>query len=139
MISNLNDRTIKNNIAIVDDERDLLFVYQKALESNGYNINTFNDSYEALTELKQHHEKYFLIISDIRMPKIDGFQLVNEVKLADPTLKIILMSAYNISESDIIDNLNPGISIDRFITKPISLRELKDIIKMIAKNEKNRN
>ena len=66
------------------------------------------------------------------MPKVDGFQLVNEIKMIDPTLRVILMSAYCISESDIMDNLNPGVRIDKFITKPISLDKLINIIRSIA-------
>lgn len=133
MISeNLYDRSIKNNIIIVDDERDLLFVYKKALESKDFKVNAFDDSYEALNELKIHHEKYFLVISDVRMPKVDGFQLVNEAKMIDPRLKVILMSAYCISESDIMSNLNPGIRIDKFIPKPFSLNNLINIIEALT-------
>jgi len=133
MISeNLYDRSIKNNIIIVDDERDLLFVYKKALESKDFKVNAFDDSYEALNELKIHHEKYFLVISDVRMPKVDGFQLVNEAKMIDPSLKVILMSAYCISESDIMSNLNPGIRIDKFIPKPFSLNNLINIIEALT-------
>jgi len=131
--SNINGQSTKSNyIAIVDDERDLLFVYKKALELRDFHVNAFDDSYEALNELRVHHEKYFLVISDLRMPKVDGFQLVNEVKTIDPTLKVIIMSAYCISESDIMSNLNPGIRIDKFITKPISLNKLIDIIEAIT-------
>jgi DNA-binding NtrC family response regulator len=131
--SNIKGQLTKsNNIAIVDDERDLLFVYKKALESKYFKVNAFDDSYEALNELRVQHEKYCLVISDVRMPKVDGFQLVNEIKMIDPTLRVILMSAYCISESDIMDNLNPGVRIDKFITKPISLNNLIDIIQSIT-------
>lgn len=136
MISdNFYERLTKSSIAIVDDESDLLFIYKAALMSNGFKVDAFEDSSVAVNVIKEHHEKYFLIMTDIRMPKINGFQLVNEIKKVDPSIRIIMMSAFCISESDILANLSNDIKIDQLITKPIALKKLIDIVETISKKE----
>ena len=74
ILSDCSPRTLKNrisqpNIAIIDDEKDLLFVYKKALELQGLKVVTFNDSSVALNEMKERNKQYCMVIVDIRMPK----------------------------------------------------------------------
>lgn len=112
------------NIAIIDDEKDLLFVYKKALELQGHKVVTFNDSSLALIELKELNKKYCMVIVDIRMPKVNGYQFINEIKSSNPFIKTILMSAYDVSELEVQDNLNKGVIIDSILHKPFSLIKL---------------
>ena len=58
------------------------------------------------------------------MPKVNGYQLINEIKCVDPLIKTILMSAYDKSELGKLDNLNDGVKIDEFLYKPFSLISL---------------
>jgi DNA-binding NtrC family response regulator len=117
-------RTSKPHIAIIDDEKDLLFVYKKALELQGLKVVTFDDSSVALIELKKRNKEYCMVIVDIRMPKVNGYQFINEIKSIDPFIKIILMSAYDVSELEVQDNLNNGVIIDSIMHKPFSLIKL---------------
>ena len=112
------------NIAIIDDEKDLLFVYKKALELQGLKVVTFSDSSAALIELQERKKIYLMVIVDIRMPKVNGYQFINEIKSIDPFIKTILMSAYDVSELEVQDNLNKGVIIDSILHKPFSLIKL---------------
>ena len=112
------------SIAIIDDEKDLLFVYKKALELQGLKVVTFNDSSAALIELQERKKIYLMVIVDIRMPKVNGYQFINEIKIIDPFIKTILMSAYDVSELEVQDNLNNGVIIDSIMHKPFSLIKL---------------
>jgi len=112
------------SIAIIDDEKDLLFVYKKALELQRLKVVTFDDSSVALNELKVRYKKYSMILVDIRMPKVNGYQFINEIKSIDPFIKTILMSAYDVSELEVQDNLNKGVIIDSILHKPFSLIKL---------------
>jgi len=112
------------SIAIIDDEKDLLFVYKKALELQGLKVVTFNDSSAALIELQERKKIYLMVIVDIRMPKVNGYQFINEIKIIDPFIKTILMSAYDVSELEVQDNLNKGVIIDSILHKPFSLIKL---------------
>lgn len=128
----VHDNHIENcSIAIIDDEKDLLFIYKKALELHGLQVITFDDSLLALNELKSRHKKYCLVIVDIRMPQINGYQLINDIKSIDPLIKIVLMSASDVSELDISSNLNKQIHIDEVMHKPFSLIKLINTVKKI--------
>jgi len=116
---------------IIDDEKDLLFVYKKALELQGLKVVTFDDSSVALNELKVRYKKYSMVLVDIRMPKVDGYQLINEIKRIDPSIKTILMSAYDVSDLEVHDNLNDGVKIDRIMHKPFSLIKLINTVKTL--------
>jgi DNA-binding NtrC family response regulator len=116
---------------IIDDEKDLLFVYKKALELQGLKVVTFDDSSVALSELKVRYKKYSMILVDIRMPKVNGYQLINEIKRIDPSIKTILMSAYDVSDLEVHDNLNDGVKIDTIMHKPFSLIKLINNVKTL--------
>ena len=124
-------RADERSIAIIDDEKDLLYVYKKALELQGLKVVTFVDSSLALDELKQYPKKYRMILVDIRMPKVNGYQLVNEIKGIDPLIKTVLISAYNVSELEISDKLNNGVRIDEVMHKPFSLIKLINTVKTL--------
>lgn len=119
------------NIVIIDDEKDLLFVYKKALELQGLKVVTFDDSSVALSELKVRYKKYSMILVDIRMPKVNGYLLINEIKRIDPSIKTILMSAYDVSDLEVHDNLNDGVKIDTIMHKPFSLIKLISTVKTL--------
>jgi CheY-like chemotaxis protein len=110
---------------IIEDEKDLLFVYKKGLEETGITIVAFEDPQMALNDFKKNFNIYCLVITDLRMPIINGYRIINEFKLIKPDIKVILISAYNISQNDLINNLNPGIEVDRIILKPASLEDIK--------------
>ena len=128
------NRTGEPNIAIIDDEKDLLFVYKKALELQGLKVVTFDDSSVALNELKVRYKKYSMVLVDIRMPKVNGYQLINEIKRIDPSIKTILMSAYDVSDLEVHDNLNDGVKIDRIMHKPFSLIQVISTVKTLLEN-----
>ena len=115
-------------LLIVDDEKDLLFVYQKALKLAGMEISTFDNPDMAYKEFKENPEMYSLLLTDMRMPNMNGYELINKVKAIRPEIKTILISAYDITQEEITRNLNPNIKIDRWICKPIALERLREII-----------
>ena len=65
-----------------------------------------------------------MVLVDIRMPKVNGYQLINEIKCIDPLVKTILMSAYDVSELEVSDHLNKDVKIDEIMHKPFSLIKL---------------
>ena len=68
------------------------------------------------------------------MPKVNGYQLINEIKCIDPSIKTILMSAYDVSELEVSDNLNTGVKIDDIMHKPFSLIKLiNNVNKLLEK------
>ena len=125
---NTSSKRNQCHLLIVDDEKDLLFVYQKALKLAGMEISTFDNPDMAYKEFKENPEMYSLLLTDMRMPNMNGYELINKVKAIRPEIKTILISAYDITQDEITRNLNPNIKLDGLICKPIALERLREII-----------
>jgi DNA-binding NtrC family response regulator len=115
-------------LLIVDDEKDLLFVYKKALNLAGMEISTFDNPDMAYKEFKDNPEMYRLLLTDMSMPNMNGYELINKVKAIRPKIRTILISAYDITQDEITRNLSPNIRLDGLICKPIALERLREII-----------
>ena len=76
---------------LVDDEPDVIYTIKNILEDNGFQVDTFNDSTTALKSYKSNY--YDLVILDIKMPKMDGFELYNKIREKDPKVKICFLIA----------------------------------------------
>ncbi len=81
----------QKKILVVDDEADLTMLCRLALEYHGFKVDTFNDPQRALSNYKPSY--YDLVILDITMPKMDGFQLYDEIKKKDEKAKICFLTA----------------------------------------------
>ena len=106
-------------ILVVEDDRDLNRSVCLYLQENGYTTEGCLDAYAAYEAM--HHQTFDLIISDVMMPKIDGFEFVESVRRNDENIPILLMSA-----RDDMTAKRKGfrIGIDDYIVKPVNLDEL---------------
>lgn len=82
-----------NGILVVDDEPDLTHVSTLALEYHGFKVDSFNDPQEALSEFEP--SLYDLVILDLKMPKMDGFELYKNIKAIDDRIKACFLTAVN--------------------------------------------
>ena len=76
---------------IIDDEIDITNLFKEILTNAGYKVDCFTDPLKALAECKINHTKYVLIISDVRMPKMSGIELVKKIAEIDNNL---ILSAF---------------------------------------------
>jgi CheY-like chemotaxis protein/class 3 adenylate cyclase len=109
-----------DNIMVVDDEPDTLFTYESFLSDEGYNVESFTDSLEALkhfVQLPDPSSHYKLAILDIRMPRLNGLQLFYQMKKLSPKIKIIFCSALEIAEE--LTSVLPEIEHNHIIKKPV--------------------
>jgi CheY-like chemotaxis protein len=112
----------QKRILAVDDEADLTMLCRLALEYHGFNVNTFNDPQEALSNYKPGY--YDLVILDIKMPKMDGFELYDEIKKKDPQAKICFLTASELYYEEFRKKEYHAIDKNLFIRKPIDNEEL---------------
>lgn len=110
-------------ILIVDDEEMLRNLLVKILVQEGYDVDTAENGEEALDKLSQ--TPYDLLISDIKMPKMNGFELLKNVRSKYPSVGVIIMTAYGDSYS-VKDALLLG--ADEYITKPFKSFEINLIV-----------
>jgi DNA-binding NtrC family response regulator len=125
---NTSSKSNQSRLLIVDDEKDLLFVYKRALELAGMEVTTFDNPDMAFKEFKENSEKYHLLLTDMRMPSMNGYELINRVKAIRPEIRTIIISAYNITQDEVTRNMNPNLKIDGLICKPVALERLREII-----------
>ena len=116
----LNRGQTNKSILVVDDELDIVNLFTELLKSRKYDVFGFTNPLKALEDYKENYDQYGMVISDIRMPEMNGFELVKNVKKINTNISIILMSAYeNIDYSQLDD-----ITINEVIQKPIKIMEL---------------
>jgi two-component system, OmpR family, response regulator ChvI len=111
----------KNRILIVDDEPDITESFGLALEDSGYEVDKYNDPAVALASFKSN--VYGLLILDVKMPKIDGFELYNKIKKIDKKAKVFFISAFDIDHAEITKKY-PRLKTENFLPKPIQIPEL---------------
>lgn len=111
------------SIAIVDDEQDLVNLYSEALQMSGYEVCSFTNPLLAYEHIKENFSKYSLIITDYKMPQINGLILASKLLELDKKMNIVIMSAYE----EIKDNNNNY----RFLKKPFKISTL---IKLVEKS-----
>ena len=112
-------------ILLVDDEPDVTYTIKNILEDNEYNVDSFNDPILALNYYKVNF--YALVILDIKMPKMDGFELYNKIREKDPKVKICFLTAsemYYEKFRKVRSEIGRIIGEDSFIQKPIKNEDL---------------
>jgi DNA-binding NtrC family response regulator len=118
-----------SKVMVLDDDYDIAELVMMALQRNGFeNVFAFTDSLLALEHFKVNREDYSLVISDIWMPGLNGFEFteyINKIKLG---IKVILMSAFDINSDDIVKNFKYSRNISGMIQKPISPKKLAKIV-----------
>lgn len=176
MINNL-DRKLLPRIMVVDDEKDILRIIKRDLESpitsssstaseptasNGssipdaqhdeggsqlgeikehnakkdgdtFKVEIFTNGWNALDALNSHpHDYYDLVLTDIRMPRMNGFELYRKIKEKNPSMKIVFITAFEINKEE-FSKVLPSIEVKDFIIKPISMTNLRIKLKEVLK------
>ena len=121
----------KNNnnkkIILVDDEQDILFNYRAFLQDYNYDVTSFTDPSIALTYIRDHSNfNDLLVILDIRMKNLNGFQLHQQIKAIDPTIKILFVTALDILDE--LLSIVPGVSKDQIMRKPVDKKTFTNTV-----------
>jgi two-component system, NtrC family, response regulator PilR len=110
-------------VLIVDDEQMMRMLLEKILVRDGYHVLTAEDGAEALTIMEK--EQVSIVLSDIKMPRLDGFGLLKEIKSKYPKTGVVMMTAYGDSYT-VKDALLLG--ADEYITKPFKSYEISLVV-----------
>jgi DNA-binding response OmpR family regulator len=123
----------QKKILAVDDEPDITRICSLALEYYGFKVDTFNDSEKALSNFKPDY--YDLVILDIKMPKMDGFELYDELKKKDNDAKVCFLTASELYYEEFRRKEYHALDKNLFIRKPIDnedlLKEINRIMTLI--------
>ena len=110
-------------ILLLDDEIDLVAPFKLLLEKQGFSVSGFTEPLLALEHFQINRDKYRLVISDLRMPGMNGFEFVKKIKELKPEVKVFFMTAFEIDDIE-FKRLLPSVKIDEFIQKPCSVKSL---------------
>ena len=114
----------KRLVAIVDDEKDIIVLFRDALQRiKGISIFAFTNPLMALEHFTINKEQYVLVISDLRMPSLNGLELVKKIKDLNPLSRTILMTAFEIDDK-LFQEYSKKEIINAFLQKPIRLDDL---------------
>ena len=126
----MKDRDMKTRtILVVDDEESIRYLYREELEEQGYRVITAADGEEALRKVRK--DKPDLITLDIRMPGMDGIEVLQRIREIDKEIPVIMSTAYGEYRND----FNVWAS-DAYIIKTANLSELKETIERLLEEEK---
>jgi CheY-like chemotaxis protein len=130
----LNNQAIrkKKRILLVDDEPDICMVYQIVLQDAGYECKSYTDPVKALQEFRPSY--YDLILLDIRMPVLNGFELCKKIIELDNTVHIIFITASEEYYEQFRSQHFPELGKINYIQKPIGNEELVQIVNTIIAN-----
>ena len=124
-------------ILLVDNEVDITYALTNALENYGFKVDSFNDPFLALDYYQINF--YDLIILDIKMPKMDGFELYNKIREKDPQVKICFLTASELFYEEFRKArflLVEKIGEEYFIQKPIKTDDLVQKINVLMMKNK---
>jgi CheY-like chemotaxis protein len=114
---------VRKRIMAVDDEQDLTMTLKVGLDVYGpFDLDMFNNPKSALRSFKPNF--YTLVLIDIRMPCMDGFELYEELKKIDPDVKVCFLTASEMYHEEVREKEHSGLSNDVFIQKPILTHDL---------------
>ena len=122
MVDSFSKTNSKKKILLVDDEQDITTVVKRGLEQTGkYTVDAFNRPKDALANFKAG--VYDLLIIDIKMPGMTGFQLYKELIKIDPRPKICFITAFEMYYDE-FKKLFPSLDVKCFIRKPVTISDL---------------
>jgi DNA-binding response OmpR family regulator len=112
---------LERRVLIVDDEVDITDALKAGLERRGFRVDTFNDPAQALSEYKP--SMYDISILDIRMPKMNGFELYREMRKLDGGANVCFLTAFDVHKDE-FEKMFPDVKIKAFLKKPITIDNL---------------
>ena len=121
--------SVTKEILIIDDDQDILNLFDDFLSKEGYKVSPYLDSLNALKDIRGSPQRYSLIITDIRMPGMSGLELTKRIYEINKEIKIILMSAFEIDGDELKE-----LGYEKFINKPIHMRAFAETIDKILKS-----
>ena len=119
----------RHSILLVDNEQDIINSVKRWLQADGFKVYGFTNPLQALEYFQDNSGDIDLVLSDIRMQKMNGYELVKRIKAIRPETRVVFMTALEFNED--MSKILPPIKIDGFMLKPGSLENLINTIESI--------
>ena len=127
-------RATGQRVLYVDDEEALVFLAKRVLSRLGHSISGFTDPKEALQAFLAHPQNYDILVTDLSMPQMSGFELSRQVLELRPDMPVLMTSGYVRAEDEATAR---GLGIRRLILKPTTIDELAQVLDSMFRNGEN--
>lgn len=104
------------SVLLIDDDVDILTIFKHSLAQAGMHTYAFTNPMLAVEHFRRNANNYDIVVTDIRMPHMSGFQVARAVKQIRPDIKIAFATSFDINKSE-FNKIFPSIEADAFITK----------------------
>jgi DNA-binding response OmpR family regulator len=119
-------------ILVVDDDSDITTFFKLALVDAGFNVDVYNDPLQVISDFKPNY--YDLLLIDIRMPKLNGFELLKKIRKKDTKVKVCFITSFEVYyEAMIAEHPSIKKDLDCIIKKPITTAKLLERLEMHLK------
>jgi DNA-binding response OmpR family regulator len=115
------------SVMIVDDEPDILTMLEYNLKKRNLQAILFSEPVKALADFQTNHDSYSLIISDVRMPDMNGYELALQMRKLNANIKIILMSAFDLDKNE-MHTARLESRVSEFIKKPFTMKQFGKLL-----------
>ena len=119
--------TAPKKVMIVDDEPDIVAIMELSLKNRGYDVGAFTIPGRAVEEIRSDGD-YALVISDVRMPGMNGFELARKVREARPDIPLVLMTAFEINKPE-FSRIFPSTFVSDLVKKPFTGAQLVALVR----------
>ena len=116
---------------MVDDESDVNLTLRMVLEENGFQVNSFTDPLLALENFRKEAAMYDLLMLDIKMPNMNGFELYRKIRKIDDKVKVCFLTAGEMDYEQFGKELFPALDKNCYIQKPIQNETLIKLLNRI--------
>jgi CheY-like chemotaxis protein len=106
------------SVLLIDDDADILTILKHSLEQAGMHTYGFTNPMLAVEHFRRNADNYDIVVTDIRMPHMSGFQVARAVKQIRPDIKVAFATSFDINKPE-FDKIFPSTEADAFITKPV--------------------
>ena len=124
-------------ILLVDDDEDIVDIFTEELRNRGLDVYGFTNPMAALDHFKANARKYAMVISDIKMPQMNGFEFVKAVRAVAPEVQVLFITAFEVNMAEFAQVL-PSSKVDGFIKKPITPGRLVEVIQQQLRTAQRR-
>ncbi len=125
-----------SSVLLIDDDKDILTVLKRSLELKGTKTDDFTNPVLAVEHFKNNAANYDIVVTDIRMPQMNGFEVARAVKEIRPDIKLAFITAFDINKSE-FEKVLPSTKVDAFITKPVKPSAFAETLKGVMEQHQS--
>jgi CheY-like chemotaxis protein len=129
-LSERQQKPSSSSVLLIDDDNDVLTTLKLSLEIKGVSTHGFTDPVLAVEHFRNNASDYDIVVTDIRMPQMNGFEVARAVKEIRQDIKIAFITAFEINKSE-FEKVLPSTKADAFIKKPVKPSTFAETIKRV--------